>query len=334
MRHRSAASWVSLVLALYPASVAALLLLLPALQPRNGPLALAAVLGMHLAVAAVVLVPLALHRGSRPLRWALVALSVVAVVRLGDEWVSMPAVRAADPSAELTVVSWNLEFGARAGESAIEGLRGPDLDVVALQELGADHAAAIEADADLGRRFPHRELVPRDGVFGMGVLSAYPILRSEIAVDPVSIEAVLDVDGRPVTLITGHPLPGRIGFLGPVPVSFDPGQRDLALTQFRARVDAAIARGETVIVTGDFNTAPTEPAFGPFIDGLADAHREVGFGPGWTWRPSRFEGFGLGLLRIDLALSGPGARPVAIAERCSLPGDHCQLEARFAFEGR
>ncbi len=332
MRHRSAAWWVSLVFAMYPAAVAALLLLLPVIQPRNGPLALAAVLAMHLALAAIVLVPLAFHRDARAARLALVALAIVSAVRFGDEWVSMPAVRAANPAADLVVLSWNLEFGARAGQGAVDGLRGLDLDVVALQEVGADHAAAIEADADLRARFPHRELVPREGVAGIGLLSSYPIVRSEVLEAPMSMEAVLDVDGRPVTVITGHPFPGHIRTAGPVPVSFDPTDRDADLARFRARVDAAIARGETVIVAGDFNTAPTEPVFERFVAGLADAHREVGIGPGWTWRPSRFEGYGLGLLRIDLALSGPGARPVAIAERCSLPGDHCQLEARFALD--
>lgn len=324
---------MSRVVAVYPAVVAVLLVALPVVQPRNGPLALAAVLAMQLALAGTALVPLAFIREARPLRLALVAVAVISVVRFGGEWVSVPPARAADPAAELAVLSWNLELGARAGEAAVEGLRGLDVDVVALQELGPDHATAIEADADLQGRFPYRELAPMPGVEGMGLLSAHPIVRSELSSDPMAIEVVLEVDGRAVTIIIGHPLPGRIGMIGPVPVSFDSGARDAALERFRARVDAAIGRGETVIVAGDFNTAPTEPAFDRLVADLADAHAEVGFGPGWTWRPSRLEGLGVGLLRIDLALSGPGARPVAVHERCSLPGDHCQLEARFVFEG-
>ncbi len=47
-----------------------------------------------------------------------------------------------------------------------------------------------------------------------------------------------------------------------------------------------------------------------------------------------FEPLGIGLLRIDLALAGPGARPIAVDTRCDLPGDHCQLIATFALEGR
>lgn len=68
--------------------------------------------------------------------------------------------------------------------------------------------------------------------------------------------------------VVAHPLPGRIRTLGPLPVSFDPIARDAALSRFRARVDAAIARNETVIVVGDFNVAPTEPAYGSLVGGL------------------------------------------------------------------
>lgn len=334
MRDRSGAWWLVLLLAVYPATVALLLVILPVIKPRNGPLALAAVLAMHIALSTLVFIPLAFHRDARALRLVVVALAVVSVVRFGDECLSIPAAHAADPAAELAVLSWNLEVGARAGQGAVDGLRGLDVDVVALQEVGAEHAAAIEADIDLRARFPHRELLPRAGVFGIGLLSAYPIVRSDIVDAPTSMEVVLDVGGSPVTIITGHPLPGRIRMAGPLPVSFDPTSRDADLARFRARVDAAIARGETVIVAGDFNTAPTEPAFESLVAGLADAHREVGIGPGWTWRPSRFEGLGLGLLRIDLALSGPGATPTRIGEHCHLPGDHCQLEAVFVIDGK
>jgi vancomycin resistance protein VanJ len=318
--------------AAYPAAVAGLTVVLSVVQPGGGPLALAAVLVMHLALAAIVLVPLAFHRAARPLRLTLVALAVVSVIRFGGEWVSLPPARAADAAGEFAILSWNLELGARPGSAAVEGLRGIDVDVVVLQELGADHAAAIEADPELRRRFPYRELVPMAGVMGIGMLSAYPITRAELIADPIAIEAVLDVDGRPVTVVTAHPFPGRIGRVGPLPLSFDPTSRDADLARFRARVDAAIARGETVIIAGDFNTAPTEPAFERLVMGLADAHAEVGIGPGWTWRPSRLEGLGVGLLRIDLALSGPGADPIAVHEVCSLPGDHCQLVARFALD--
>ena len=61
--------------------------------------------------------------------------------------------------------------------------------------------------------------------------------------------------------------------------------------------------------------------------GCVDAHGEVGQGPGWTWRPSRLESLGIGLLRIDLAIGSPDLAPVSVVEHCGRTGDHCLLEA-------
>ncbi len=333
---------LAILLALYPLVVAGLIVLIPLLRPRDGPLALAAVLLMHLALAGLVLLPFALRRDALFLRLTLIALTAIFLVRFGGEWVSLPTARAAadGDAPRLSIVSWNLEEGTRAGVAAATAIRSLDVDVVVLQELGQEHATAIEADAELVGRFPYRELIPLPGVLGMGLLSAHPIVRSEFDDDPLALHAVLDLGGRPVTVVTAHPLPGRIGMvgpapvIGPIPVSFDPTARDAALERFRARVDAAIEGGETVVIAGDFNVAPTEPAYGRLVDGLVDAHVEVGLGPGWTWRPSRLEGLGMGFLRIDLALAGPGAVPVHIAQHCEHPGDHCQVEARFVLGDR
>jgi hypothetical protein len=322
---------VTRILALYPATVAALLIVLPILAPRTGPLALANILSVHLALAALVLVPVAIARGGMALRSSLAILGVVAVLRFGGEWFSLPP--SVDTSDSLLFASsWNLERGARSGAGAVEGIATLDSDVVALQELGPEHALAITDSASLTERFPERALYPDPDVFGMGLLSRWPIVRAEFAADPSLIEAVVDVGGRGITVITAHPLAGRISMVGPVPIALGSEGRDEALKRIRARIYAAIARGETVVVLGDFNVAPTEPAFGALVEGLRDAHADVGQGPGWTWRPSRFEGLGLGMLRIDLALSSPDLAPVSVVEHCGFPGDHCILEAWFSLE--
>lgn len=319
------------ILALYPATVAALLIVLPILAPRTGPLALANILSVHLALAALVLVPVAIARRDAALRSSLAALGVVAVLRFGGEWFSLPP--SVDTSDNLFFASsWNLEHGARSGAGAVEGIATLDSDVVALQELGPEHAHAITETAGLTERFPGMALYPDPDVFGMGLLSRWPIVRAEFGADPALIEAVVDDGGREITVITAHPLAGRISTVGPVPIALDSVKRDQALRRIRARIDAAIARGETVVVLGDFNVSPTEPAFGELVDGLRDAHAEVGQGPGWTWRPSRFEGLGLGMLRIDLALSSPNLAPVSVVEHCGRVGDHCILEAWFSLE--
>jgi endonuclease/exonuclease/phosphatase (EEP) superfamily protein YafD len=323
---------VTRVLALYPALIAALLIGLPILAARSGPLALATILSVHLALAALLLVPLAIARRGVVLRSSLAVLGVVAALRFGGEFLSLPP--SEDPTDDLfEAASWNLEIRARSGAEAVDAIATLDIDIVALQELGPEHAAAITGSARLAERYPAQELYPDSGFIGIGLLSRHPILRAEHADDPSVLEAVVDVGGQEITVITAHPLPGRIRTAGPVPVGFDPGGRDGALRRVRARIDAAIGRGETVVVLGDFNVAPTEPAFGELVDGLRDAHAEIGQGPGWTWRPSSLEWTGLGLLRIDLALSSQDLPPVRVAERCGDVGDHCLLEASFSLAG-
>ena len=79
---------------------------------------------------------------------------------------------------------------------------------------------------------------------------------------------------------------------------------------------------------GDINTAPTEPEFARFVAGFADAHAEVGVGPGLDVlaRPA-LEGLGIGLIRIDVVLAGPGLRPITEVEACPPVGDHCLVRA-------
>lgn len=86
-----------------------------------------------------------------------------------------------------------------------------------------------------------------------------------------------------------------------------------------------------MLVIGDFNTSPTEPAYDDLTRGLRDVHVEVGQGTGWTWRPSRFESLPLGFLRLDMAVIGGALDPVASSVDCSLPGDHCRLTIGLAF---
>ena len=95
------------ILAAYPIAVATLLLALPLIAPRSGPLTLANIFSVHLALAELLLLPVAWRSRDRVLRAALVALAIVAVLRFGGEWVSAP------PSVDtsdglLATASWNL----------------------------------------------------------------------------------------------------------------------------------------------------------------------------------------------------------------------------------
>jgi endonuclease/exonuclease/phosphatase family metal-dependent hydrolase len=259
-----------------------------------------------------------------------VALLVVTTARLASEWISMPTAVAAGGT-PLRVATWNLEYGAVGAEVMLDGLADTDadVDVLALEELRPEHVNAIEASATLTTRFPYRHLFPDGASGGIGLLSRSPLDYEDHGLDPVLLETTLSWNRQPIRIIAAHPFPARIGTITPlrIPTGLDPTIRDAGLASLNARAAAAIARGESVIVIGDFNVAPTEAGYSVLTDGLRDAHVEVGIGPGWTWRPSRFETLPIGLLRIDLVLTSPDLLPVSTTLDCSRRGDHCLLAA-------
>ena len=249
-------------------------------------------------------------------------------LRFGAEWWSPP--RAAHPGPEIAVATWNLEAGERAGADAVAMLLAHPVDLVALQELTPAIANALESDPTLAARYPYRALSPSDGVAGIGLLSTYPILSSDSMQQPVRLEARLQLADGELVVLGAHPFAARIARLAGIPSGFDPTERNAELDLIRARVAELEAMGARVLLIGDFNAAPTEPAFGRLTNGLHDAHAEAGLGPGWTWRPARFAFLGIGLLRIDLVLSTSGIRPTRTSIDCPSAGDHCLVEASLA----
>jgi endonuclease/exonuclease/phosphatase (EEP) superfamily protein YafD len=329
---RAAAVWVA---AGFLVGVAVLIVAIFVVGPRAGPFALLAILLEQIVLATIAvggLAALVLRSRRAGIAW-LVLLGVCAV-RLGSTWVSVPATGTPD----LVVTTWNVEIASRPAADNVALLRTVDGDVVGIEELDAATAAAIAADPVLSARFPYRLVSPRGDVLGIGLLSRFP-LRDEATSDPANwiadpprVEALVATPAGDVRVMVAHPLPGDVQAIARVPVSFDPTKRDPALIAIRARADAAIARGERLILLGDFNTTPTEAVFGDLTRGLRDAQVEAGEGPGWTWRPHSAEFLGAGLLRIDLVLSSDGARPLGTSIACPPVGDHCRLSVPFALQ--
>jgi endonuclease/exonuclease/phosphatase family metal-dependent hydrolase len=199
--------------------------------------------------------------------------------------------------------------------------------VVALQELTPDVAAALEASTEIDQRFPYRILEARDDVRGMGILSSVPLVEGVYGAFPMLLTAGLVMpDGSRLDLVNAHPLPPRISTVAGVPVGLDTILRDQELRYVRAAVDR-VEDQERVLLVGDLNTTPFEPGFGIMTDGLQDLHAQVASGTGFTWRPAFLERLNAGLLRIDHVLAGSSVQPIALAEDCSLPGDHCRVTA-------
>jgi endonuclease/exonuclease/phosphatase (EEP) superfamily protein YafD len=307
--------------------------LLLILRPEAGVPGVLQVLAPHLALVGLVLVPVGLlSRRRAPV--AMTALLVVAVaLRFGSDWLSLPAAAASTNAIRLNVISWNLEVGSRPGIDSAALLRDHPADIVALQELRPNTAAAIEADAVLTRQYPFRVLVPRGDVGGMGLLSRMPLSGTSFRLNPILQEATVDLSGgRKIAIVNAHPFHAEFDTIGStqVPLGIDPTPRNADLVTIRGRIDALVRQGIPTVMLGDLNTAASEPAFDRFVEGLRDVHREVGFGPGWTWRPIRLEFLGFGLVRIDHVVVSADIVPTSIDVTCPPVGDHCLVRAGLA----
>jgi endonuclease/exonuclease/phosphatase (EEP) superfamily protein YafD len=295
-------------------------------RPRAGIGVLVAILTPHLLLVALTLALLAIVLvRARSTMLVGLAIAVGALAVLGDEWISLPT---GDGQRSITVMTWNMEFGSGAVDQLSAKLSTTDADIVALQELTPQAASAIEANAALVSAFPYRELRPGYTVDGLGLLSRYPLRAGIEGVDPPILAATVTVDtDTRLQLLNVHPLPGRITTVSPLrlPVAFDPSVRDEAVAKVSAVADDLISAGDPVVLAGDLNVASTEPVYDDLVAGLRDAHTEAGTGPGWTWRPSRLELLGAGLLRIDYVLVTPDVHVVSSRQDCSIPGDHCIL---------
>ncbi len=323
--------------ALLVVTLSALHLLAP---QRSGILALTQIFAPYLFLVLVPLMPLVFCKQTRLLRFALAMCIVVFGVRFGTNLVSWPP-KATPNVPHISVLSWNTYVDNRDTAMLTNTLVDSAAGVVALQEFTHTQSDAIHSDAELNRLYPWQILVP-GGTDGMGLLSSYPILEQGRLDNPnlpdanPILWARLDVGGgRTLLVINAHPRPGRIGYMGklPVPNDFEPSTRDAEIRYIREFVAPRLVQGEPLLLMGDFNLTDQESAYRELVAGLQDAHAAAGVGMGNTWRPSRIMQYGFALLRIDYLLSSPQLRPRATTTDCTpRGGDHCIVQSVFELQ--
>lgn len=261
------------------------------------------------------------HAAGRLLVFALI---VIALSRYVPAWVSFPPESKADP---LRVSAWNVEAGKDAAARALEGISASNAQLIAIEELQPEAVAALSGDAT---RFAFKALPSDPRALDVGLLSHYPILESQMSIDPPLLRAVVDPPmAEPIVIYVVHAPLGRLVNLGDIPVGVDLSIRDPAMAFIRTRVEEDLALDRSVIVLGDFNTTEREPAYAQLSTGLRDAHLDAGVGPGLTWRPSPLSFLPFGILRIDYVLSTPDLVATSSTVDCSLPSDHCRVDVEL-----
>ena len=293
---------------------------------RDGPLALSQILAPYLFLLLVPFLVFVLTPGppGRLLRWGLAAggARLRRPIRAGLG--AVPGVRAGrrgHQPAHRRGLAGTWSWASPRTRPWSTRLRASDAAVVGLVELTPHHARAIAADPELAARYQTIELRPKDGSLGIGILSTLPpIGEPSVTGDPPILVQELDAgDGRTVTVVVAHPLPGQIEATAgeTIPIGYDSTSRDRHLDQVRGIVDPILRSGAPLLLIGDFNVVDREPGYGELAAGLIDAQRAVGLGPGHTWRPGRLEWLPFGLLRIDYLFSANGVTPVSAGPDCT-----------------
>lgn len=147
-------------------------------------------------------------------------------------------------------------------------------DIVALQELAPEHAAALErAFSD---QYPYRFIDARDGVAGCGILSRYPLRKIEIGPleripwigTPMAVE--IDVSGQHVHFVNFHTYAG-------------PSQTSMRREQALALAEFASTHTGSLIFAGDLNATDQNEVHTIIARTMHDAWRDAGFGFGHTF---------------------------------------------------
>jgi vancomycin resistance protein VanJ len=311
--------------------IAALEWLLYLARIEGGPLGVLQVFTPHLAIVGLVLAVFAVATRRPAGALGTAAIIAIVLIRFAGDWVSLPRAAAAPNATVLDVVTWNVEVDSRSGEASAALVAAHPADVVALVELQPAAAAAIAANSDLVKRYPYRVFHARHDVLGIGLMSRYPIIGSTYQLEPAVQQATVDIDGQHVVVIAAHPMHADVQHVRrKIPIGINVDQRNDDLVKIRDRIDAVVQGGDPLILLGDLNTAPSEPAYDRLMAGLRDVHAEVGNGTGWTWRPIPLEFLGIGLIRIDYVIVSPDIDAVSIGETCPGDGDHCIVSARLA----
>lgn len=246
----------------------------------------------------------------------------------GRLYLPRSSVRSTGPT--FTVMTYNVLWTNKQADRVATAIEEHKPDIVGLQEILPSMGAALEER--LAERYPYRKLEN-----SYGVLSRFPILDYEFYQlgDGTGCwvqQMVLEIDGHRVNLLNAHPRsPPLEGFhpfglpLG-VPTGFLNQGRDADIHDLLARIERL---EDPLVVIGDFNLTDQQIMYAPLTSRLKDAHRESGWGMGFTF--SRFPSVGLPMWRIDFVFYSPDLEARSATTGDYGGSDHRPMIAELSF---
>lgn len=193
---------------------------------------------------------------------------------------------AAPDSVRVRVMSSNIMDG-NGDAATVARLAREHADVVSVQELTAGAIARLSAEG-MDTVFPYRITKPKEGAFGAGLWSRYPLREiSGEESDATPITAAVEIPGlsTPPTFVVVHP---------PAPWPAPIGHWRNGLAEVRETLaDLAGDPGPgSVVIAGDFNATTDMKPFRDLLDlGYRDADEqndirfEATYPGNWRWPP-------------------------------------------------
>jgi vancomycin resistance protein VanJ len=250
----------------------------------------------------VPLLPLAILLRSR-IKTLLLTLPVILfLLTYGELYLPrLPVHTTGEPIKFMTFNVWggNDQFDQIASE-----IQAHNPDLLSLHEFSPPIVEALENR--LAESYPYYRIHP-----GVGFFSRYPILKSHAfrlggfygIPGPWAQHIVVDVDGEEVNIFNVHPpsppLQGEhiLGLPFRIPTNFRTEGYELAVREILWRMEQV---NGSILVVGDLNFTDQEEEYKLLTRTLQDAHRECGWGMGFSF--ARFPSTGLALWRIDYVL--------------------------------
>ncbi|KOU34203.1 endonuclease/exonuclease/phosphatase family protein [Streptomyces sp. WM6378] len=179
--------------------------------------------------------------------------------------------------AEFKVLTSNTEFGWATDDLIATALREKP-DLVFVEECSFRCSDALARDLPKAD-YPYRDVVREDGSAGSAILSRFPLKPAEPIESVMTMPgAVVTIGGRDVRLQLAHPSP-------PLPGDDGKWRQELG----RIREFAKSAKGQPVILAGDFNATQDHALFRSVLDegALHDSARLTGQSHTWSWPADR-----------------------------------------------
>jgi vancomycin resistance protein VanJ len=246
----------------------------------------------------------------------------------GHLYLPRPSVGSSGPT--FTVMTYNVLWSNTQVDRVAAAIEEQDPDIVGLHEILPSMGAALEER--LAGRYPHRKLEN-----SYGILSRFPILHYEFyqldhGTGSWVQQMVLEIDGHRVNLLNAHPRsPPLEGFhpfglpLG-IPTGFLNQGRDADIRDLLSQIEQL---DEPLIVIGDFNLTDQQSLYAPLTRHLRDAHRESGWGMGFTF--TRFPNIGIPMWRIDYVFYSPDLVALSSSTGDYGGSDHRPVIAELTF---